>query len=140
MHLSLTTPRGSVIDTEVDEVTAPGALGEFGVLPGHIPFLSALRAGVFVYRTKDGPRLLAVSEGILTVARTPDGGDKVLVLVEQATAASDVDRDATSRELAALDAEIAAWKKDAGGEYKSLLARRDWVAARADAADRAAPH
>ena len=45
MQLSVTTPRGALVDTEVDEVTAPGALGEFGVLPGHVPFLSALKPG-----------------------------------------------------------------------------------------------
>ena len=37
MRLSVTTPRGAVVETEIDEITAPGTLGEFGVLPGHVP-------------------------------------------------------------------------------------------------------
>jgi F-type H+-transporting ATPase subunit epsilon len=141
MHLSLTTPRGALVDAEVDEVTAPGALGEFGVLPGHVPFLSVLKAGVFVYRTKDGPRYLAVGDGVLEVARVAsDKGDKVLVLVDQATHAREIDRDAAAKELAAVDQEIAHWKKETAGEYQALLARRAWVAARVDAAARIAPH
>ena len=51
MHLTVTTPRGSLVQIEVDEIAAPGALGEFGVLPGHVPFMTALKPGVLFYRT-----------------------------------------------------------------------------------------
>jgi F-type H+-transporting ATPase subunit epsilon len=141
MHLSLTTPRGALVDAEVDEVTAPGALGEFGVLPGHVPFLSVLKPGVLVYRTKEGARYLAVGDGVLEVARVAgDKGDKLLVLVDQASHAREIDRDTAAKELAAIDQEIAHWKKDTAGEYQALLARRAWAAARVDAAARIAPH
>jgi F-type H+-transporting ATPase subunit epsilon len=140
MRLSVTTPRGSLVEADVDEVTAPGALGEFGVLPGHVPFLSALKPGVFVYRSKSDARILAVSDGVLEVVRTPDGGDKVLVLVSDATNAADVDRDTAAKEVATADAELARWDKDLGGEYKALLTRRAWAAARVDASARIAPH
>ncbi len=53
MKLSVTTPRGAIVDTDVDEVTAPGELGEFGVLPGHVPLMSALKPGVIWYKAKD---------------------------------------------------------------------------------------
>ena len=53
MRLSVTTPRGALVDTDVDEVTAPGELGEFGVLPGHVPLMSALKPGVLWYKGKD---------------------------------------------------------------------------------------
>ena len=92
MRLSVTTPRGSLVEADVDELSAPGALGEFGVLPGHVPFLSALRPGVFVYRQKPETHVLAVSDGILEVVRA-EGGDKVLVLVSDARAAEEMDRD-----------------------------------------------
>jgi F-type H+-transporting ATPase subunit epsilon len=141
VHLSLTTPRGALVDAEVDEITAPGALGEFGVLPGHVPFLSVLKPGVFVYRTKEGARYLAVGDGVLEVARVADDkGDKVLVLVDQAAHAKEVDRETAAKELAAIDHEIAQWKKETAGEYQALLARRAWAAARLDAAARLAPH
>jgi F-type H+-transporting ATPase subunit epsilon len=138
MRLSLTTPRGALVDADVQELIAPGALGEFGVLPGHIPFLSALRPGVFVYWTKEGSRTLAVGDGVLEVAR--DGQtDKILVLVDRALPAREIDVEAASKELAALDGEIARWNKEPGGEYQALLTRRDWAAARIEASRRATP-
>ena len=140
MRLSVTTPRGALVDADVDEVTAPGALGEFGVLPGHVPFLSVLRPGVFVYRTKDGARYLAVGDGVLEVARAGEKGDKVLVLVDQASHAREVDRDAAAKELAAVDQEIAHWKRENAGEFQALLSRRAWAAARVEAAARIAAH
>ena len=39
IRLRVVTPSRLVLDEEVDEVTAPGELGEFGVLPNHIAFL-----------------------------------------------------------------------------------------------------
>ena len=140
MRLSVTTPRGSLVEAEVDELSAPGVLGEFGVLPGHVPFLSALKPGVFVYRQKSESQVLAVSDGILEVVRTADGGDKVLVLVSNATGAGDIDRAAAAQEVASADAELNKWAKDLGGEYKALLNRRAWAAARVDAAGRVATH
>ena len=38
MRLEIVTPYSRVLDMEVDEVTATGKIGEFGVLPGHAPF------------------------------------------------------------------------------------------------------
>jgi F-type H+-transporting ATPase subunit epsilon len=140
VRLSLTTPRGALVDAEVDEVTAPGALGEFGVLPGHVPFLSVLKPGVFVFRTKEGARYLAVGDGVLEVAHAGDKSDKVLVLVDQASHAKEIDREAAAKDLAAIDQEIAHWKKETAGEYQALLSRRAWVAARVEAAARIAAH
>jgi F-type H+-transporting ATPase subunit epsilon len=136
MQLSLTTPKGAVVEVEVDEVIAPGALGEFGVLAGHVPFLSILRPGVLVYRNKDGARVLAVGEGVLEVARS-EQGDRVIVLCDQAASAGEVDQEATRKELATLEEELVRWKGDLGGEHQALRVRRDWAAARLDAAARA---
>ena len=127
-----------MVDTDVDELSAPGVLGEFGVLPGHVPFLSALKPGVFVYRQKSESQVLAVSDGILEVVRTPEGGDKVLVLVSDAAGASDIDRAAAAQEVASADSELGKWSRELGGEYKALLNRRAWAAARVDAAGRIA--
>jgi F-type H+-transporting ATPase subunit epsilon len=141
MRLSVTTPRGAIVETETEEIVAPGAEGEFGVLPGHVPFLSVLKPGVFIYKHKDGTRIYAVGEGVLEVTRTDAQIDKILVLVERATAAKDVDAPGSATELASLDQQIAQWKKeDATAEYQGLLARRAWVAAQVDAAARIAPH
>jgi len=52
-----------MLDEEVDEVTAPGALGEFGVLPNHIAFLSLLDSGEMSYKQGAVRRYLAISGG-----------------------------------------------------------------------------
>ena len=135
MQLTVTTPRGALVQIEVDEIAAPGAVGEFGVLPGHIPLMAALKPGVRFYRTKDGPRFLAVGDGVLQVARSGDS-DKILVLVDRGEAARDIDRDTATQELAAVDAELAKTKAETAAEVKALLGRRAWAAARVDAANR----
>jgi F-type H+-transporting ATPase subunit epsilon len=141
MRLSITTPRGALVDTEVEEVTAPGALGEMGVLPGHIPLMSALKPGVLVYRTKESAGMVAVGQGFLQVAPVPAAGgkpasDRVLVLVNYAVPASGIDRAAAERELGEADSELAGWKRELDGEYQALLLRRGWAAARVEAASR----
>ena len=143
MKFSLTTPRGALVDTEVDEVTAPGALGEFGVLPGHVPLMSALKPGVLIYRGKGHSGVVAVGPGFLQVAppaQADTAHDKVLVLVDQAVPASDVDRAAAQQELAQADKDLAAWKGELDGAYSALVVRRQWAQARLDASARAAPH
>jgi F-type H+-transporting ATPase subunit epsilon len=139
MHLSVTTPRGALVQTEVEEIAAPGALGEFGVLPGHLPFMSVLKPGVLAYKTREGLRYLAVGDGILQVART-EHGDKILALVDRGENAKDIDRDAVTQEMSALDGELAKTKAETAAEVKVLLGKRAWAAARVDAANRAASH
>jgi len=142
MRLSVTTPRGAVVDTEVDELTAPGQLGEFGVLAGHVPLMSALKPGVLTYWTQQRAATLAVGEGFLQVAPVAAGNtstDRVLVLVDRATNASSVDRASAASELARLESELAAWKQDLDGSYKALVVQRDWAQAQVDAATKLNP-
>jgi len=142
VKFSLTTPRGALVDTEVDEITAPGEIGEMGILPGHVPLMSALRPGVLTYRSANHSGVVAVGQGFLQVAPLPGAADahardRVLVLVDQAAAAGDVDRPAAERDLAEADRELAAWKGELDGAYAALMIRRQWAAARVDAAGRA---
>ena len=65
--LRVVTPTRLVLDEEVDEVTAPGELGEFGVLPNHIAFLSTLVPGVLTYKQGAKTQSLAVSGGYAEV-------------------------------------------------------------------------
>jgi F-type H+-transporting ATPase subunit epsilon len=139
MHLTVTTPRGYLVQIEAEELVAPGVLGEFGVLPGHIPFMSVLKPGVLSYRTKEGTKYLAVGDGILQVARVTDG-DKVDVLVNRGEHGKDVDREAAQRELAAADAELAKSKSESAAELKPMQDRRAWAAAQVEAAGRTGAH
>jgi len=144
VKLSLTTPRGALVDTDVDEITAPGEAGEMGVLPGHVPLMTTLRPGVLWYKSGEHQGVVAVGEGFLQVAPDLKAGentqkDRVLVLVDEAVAAADVDREVAAKQLADAERDLAAWKGELDGAYAALVSRRGWAQARLDAANRAAP-
>jgi len=67
VRLRIVTPSRLMLDEEVDEVTAIGELGEFGVLPNHIAFLSTLVPGELSYKQGATKRVLAVSGGYAEV-------------------------------------------------------------------------
>ena len=50
LRLEVVTPDRLVLSTDADVVVCPGVEGQFGVLVGHIPFLSALDIGEMYYR------------------------------------------------------------------------------------------
>jgi F-type H+-transporting ATPase subunit epsilon len=51
LQLDVATPERLLLSESVEMVIAPGREGEFGVLPGHCPFLTSLRAGSIRYQT-----------------------------------------------------------------------------------------
>lgn len=55
LHFSLVAPESEVFSGPVDQVDAPGSEGDFGVLAGHAPFMTALRAGFVTVH--DGDKL-----------------------------------------------------------------------------------
>jgi F-type H+-transporting ATPase subunit epsilon len=67
IRLKVVTPGRMVLDEEVDEVTAPGVKGEFGVLPNHISFLTLLEPGEMSYKQGTARRFLAISGGYAEV-------------------------------------------------------------------------
>jgi F-type H+-transporting ATPase subunit epsilon len=129
LGVNLVTPRGVVAHTDTDSVQAPGELGEFEVLPGHVPLLTALRPGVLTLGTKT-PTRYAVASGYLRV----DPAGAVEILVEQAVAAKEIDVTATQNELKTAEGELARWGDRAqDGDYQNLVARAGWARARLDA-------
>lgn len=86
LKLEMVTPYKRVLSQEVDEVTAPGLLGELGLLPGHTPLLTTMRVGELTY-LQDGQRFhVAVNWGYLEVEN-----DTVTVLAETAEKADEID-------------------------------------------------
>ncbi len=74
------------ITHEVDEVSLPGVEGDFGVLPGHTPFFTALRTGAMWYRQGAEKHSLMVSIGFCEVLP-----DSVTVISQVAERAEDLD-------------------------------------------------
>jgi F-type H+-transporting ATPase subunit epsilon len=74
------------LDEEVDEVTAPGVLGQFGVLPNHIAFLTLLEPGELSYKQGGKITHLAIAGGYAEVL------DNVMtVLADAAEFAGEID-------------------------------------------------
>jgi F-type H+-transporting ATPase subunit epsilon len=97
----LVSPEKLLFSAEVDMVVVPGAEGDFGVLPGHAPFISTVRAGVLdIYEGGIDPKNLKtrifVAGGF---AETSDS--RLTVLAEEAVPVAELNR---ARIEARLDA------------------------------------
>lgn len=129
LEVNLVTPRGVVAHTGADSVQAPGELGEFELLPGHVPLLTSLKAGVLTIGTKARAKF-AVSSGYLRV----DPAGAVEILVEQAQSAKEINADEAKNDLKAAEAELARWGDKAhDGDYQNIVQRAGWARARLDA-------
>ncbi len=67
LRLRIATPERELADVEVREVTAPGALGEIGILPDHAALVTALDPGVLSYRQNGTVVRLAIGGGFAEV-------------------------------------------------------------------------
>lgn len=86
IQLDIVTPDKLAFSGEVDEVNLPGSLGEFGVLPGHTPFLSELKIGPMHFRREGQVEWYALNRGIAEVT-----SQKVTALVKTAEAKAEID-------------------------------------------------
>lgn len=65
IHCTIVTPEKLVTSKEVDQVIAPGIVGEFGILPNHVPFISILDVGVVKLLYDNSQDKYVVSGGYL---------------------------------------------------------------------------
>jgi len=86
LHLEVVTPARVVLEQDVDMVVAPGSEGEFGVLPGHVSFLSGMVPGELRYTAGSDKETLSVSTGFAEVFK-----NKVSILVDAAEKAGEID-------------------------------------------------
>jgi F-type H+-transporting ATPase subunit epsilon len=86
--LEIVTPQGLVFSEEVDEVAATGSEGEFGVLPGHVPFVTTLKIGMLTCKKGSEARYFFVNWGYAEV-----GAEKVMILADSAERSEDIDLD-----------------------------------------------
>lgn len=138
--LEIVTPNGRPLTETVDEVTAPSVDGEFGVLPGHLPLLAALRTGVVTYRKGSETNRCAIGSGFAEA-----GPNKLVILTSEYTERTQVDPVIIRKELAEIEQQLAklesvpiaaAGTKDAEAasvearlERDKLIARENWLAA-----------
>ena len=117
LRLVLVTYEKKVLEVECDEVTLPGKLGYFGVLPGHVPLIAMLRVGELMYRIGKIEHYLALSWGFCEVA-----ADVVTVMAEFAEQPAEIDVAAAEREQAEAEALL---PLSAHGDLEQAMARID---------------
>jgi F-type H+-transporting ATPase subunit epsilon len=122
LDLTIVTPSGLAYRGNVDSVVLPGSEGDFGVLPGHERFLTALRTGEVQIRTGNETLYAASSPGFADVS-----GEQVTVLVDSCELASDIDvaraehaRQRAEQGLTALERDAEAARE---AEFEAALAR-----------------
>ena len=87
LKLEVVTPDMAVVSDVAKMVVAPGAYGEFGVLPGHTTFLTTLQTGMIRYQEQGGgERIVFVNGGFAEVSL-----DTVTILAESAERRRDID-------------------------------------------------
>ena len=131
MRLVVVTPERQLLDVTVEEVYAPGVAGQFGVLPKHVSFLTALVPGEVRYRERGVDHYLAIGGGICEVVN-----DIVTILADSAEPAPDIDvHRAAAAEKRAL--ERLTQLPSGSAEYGAERAAAERAAARRQVAARA---
>lgn len=121
--LEVVTPDRKVVSTTADIVVCPGIEGQFGVLIGHVPFLSALAIGEMYYRQGGKTEYMAVSGGFAEVT-----GTKVTIVAETAEFGHEIDverarraKERAERRLAAAKTEEIDWTRAEASMRRAMV-------------------
>jgi F-type H+-transporting ATPase subunit epsilon len=101
LRLCLITPTRTLVEADVEQVTAPGVSGEFGVLPEHVAFVGALDDGVLTYVQKGTRHRVLVQGGYAEVFE-----DLMTVLADDAALPDEIDPADTRSELERVRREL----------------------------------
>lgn len=110
LRFELVSPEKRLIGENVAMVVLPGTEGNFGVLPGHAPFISSMRAGVIdvcANDVKDITRRIFVSGGLVEA-----GPERCTVLAEDAVPFEEVSKAAFAEQRRSLEERIGVVEKE----------------------------
>jgi F-type H+-transporting ATPase subunit epsilon len=108
VKLEIVTPETTAYSEDVEMVTLPGAEGELGVYPNHVPLLTTLKPGELRVLKGGKETFLAIGEGFVEIT-----GDSVSVLTDMALEPAVIDEQAAEAAVARAQA---AMKEDLGSE------------------------
>ena len=86
IRLEIVTPYGQILGEDVDEIATSGSEGDFGVLPGHVNFITTLKIGMLTYRKGNEMKFVFINSGYAEV-----GPEKVTILADSAEISEDID-------------------------------------------------
>ena len=115
LRLVVVTPEGKTFDDDVEQVVMPGVEGQLGILPGHVPLLTAIQPGELDLKAGSRGDELAVGGGFAEIT-----GDRVTILTDMAVRPTDIDEHAVEKALES--ATQALLEKKAGPEAAELMA------------------
>jgi F-type H+-transporting ATPase subunit epsilon len=130
VDLEIVTPKGRALSASVDEVTAPSVSGEFGVLPGHLPVLAALRTGIVTYRVGNDQKRCAIGPGFAEA-----GPNRVTILTDDYIEREKIDPVVVRKELGEVQDKLAKMASEASpdeatkAQAKAFIERENWLAA-----------
>src|SRR5882672_9170615 len=101
-HFDLVSPEKLLFSGEVDQVDVPGTEGDFGVLAGHAPTVSALRPGIMTVFVNGQAQRMVVLGGFAEVAP----GGALTVLANLADSVEDFSRDVLAERISAQEEKI----------------------------------
>jgi len=101
-HFDLVSPEKLLFAGEVDQVDVPGSEGDFGVLAGHAPLVSALRPGIMRVTVNNQTQSMVVLGGFAEVSA--DG--KLTVLADLADSVEEFDREVLAERISAQEEKI----------------------------------
>ncbi|MDD5175257.1 MAG: F0F1 ATP synthase subunit epsilon [Sterolibacterium sp.] len=121
IHVDVVSAEESIYSGLAEFVVLPGEAGELGILPGHMPLMTRIKAGTVRLKlpNQDAEELFFVAGGMLEVQP-----NRVTVLADTAIRGKDLD------EAKALDA-----KKRAEEAMASRSSEMDYVRAQAELAE-----
>ena len=86
LKLEIVTPDAQVYSEDVEMVTLPGAEGEMGVYPQHVPLLTQVVSGEVSVRKDGRDHFLAVGEGFVEIT-----AERVAIMTDMAIRAENID-------------------------------------------------
>jgi len=102
VEFELVSPERLVLSQPVEMVVIPGVEGNFGVLPGHAPFISMIRPGMIeIYEGRTVTQRIFVVGGIAEVIP-----DRCTVLADEAFAPETLNAGEIEAELQTIEANL----------------------------------
>jgi F-type H+-transporting ATPase subunit epsilon len=124
LKLEIVTPEGLKLAESVEQFTAPGLDGEFGVLPLHAPLLTALTPGIVTYTQGGHTHAVAIGSGFAEV-----NGDRAILLTLKFVTKETLDPVRVRLELKEVDEELDRFSGDpTSNDYAELVRRELWAA------------
>lgn len=120
LAIRVLTPEGTVFSGQAAMIVAPSIAGEVGILPRHQPIVAFLRPGeTRLKMLDDSEEVFATTDGYMAVEE-----DQVLILVEQAEKADQIDAHRAQDALRRAEEALAAAGDDEAAVVAATSAKR----------------